>query len=89
MRDDDALLVDIVEHGRHVRDAVARLTREAYDGQILVRMGLAHLLQIIGEAARALPEPARQRFATVPWAQVVGMRHILVHEYFRIDFDLV
>lgn len=89
MRDDDVLLVDIVEHARHVRAAVAGLTRERFDGDVLIRMGLTHLLQIIGEAARQLPEPARQRFPGVPWGKIVGMRHRLVHEYFRINFDLV
>lgn len=89
MRDEDTLLVDIVEHGRHVRDAVLDLSREAFDRDLMTRMGIAHLLQIIGEAARHLGEPARQRFPTVPWTQVVGMRHRLVHEYFRVNFDFV
>jgi uncharacterized protein with HEPN domain len=89
MADDDVLLMSIVEHARNVRDAMGRLDRTAFDSDVVVRMGIAHLLQVIGEAARLLPDPARQRFSSVPWNLIVGMRHKIVHEYFRIDFDVV
>jgi uncharacterized protein with HEPN domain len=46
-------------------------------------------LQIIGEAARALPQDTRERAPDVPWLEIVGMRHILVHDYFRIDTEIV
>ena len=89
MRDDRALLIDIVEHAREIRKAMASLTRENFDANFMLKMGITHTLQVIGEAARYLPEPARQQYPGIPWKQVVGMRHLLVHEYFKIDFDLV
>ncbi|MFQ5915047.1 MAG: DUF86 domain-containing protein [Nitrospinota bacterium] len=46
-------------------------------------------LQIIGEAVRALPQEMLERAPEVPWSKIVGMRHILVHDYFAIDTDLV
>lgn len=48
-----------------------------------------HHLQIIGEAARSLSEPIREQIPDVPWRQWVGLRHILVHEYFGIDVAAV
>lgn len=89
MRDDNAYLIDIVEHARLIRDEMARLTRADYDADVLKRMGLVHLLQIIGEASRQVSEETRLRFPGVPWRQIVGMRHRIVHEYLRTDFDLV
>jgi uncharacterized protein with HEPN domain len=52
-------------------------------------MGVAHLLQIIGEASRQVTQPTRDRYPTLPWSKIVGMRHRIVHEYFRINFELV
>jgi len=46
-------------------------------------------LQIIGEAARALPEDVRTLAPEIPWSNIVGMRNILVHGYFDIDTDIV
>jgi uncharacterized protein with HEPN domain len=46
-------------------------------------------LQIIGEAAYALPRGLRDEQADIPWTEIIGMRHILVHDYFVIDTDIV
>lgn len=46
-------------------------------------------LQIIGEAARALPEAIQASAPDVPWPKVIGMRNVLVHGYFDIDADIV
>jgi len=44
-----------------------------------------HHLLLLGEAARALSSEFRERHPAVPWAQVVGLRNILVHQYFNVD----
>jgi len=44
---------------------------------------------VIGEAARSLSADLRDSNKEVPWAKIIGMRHILVHRYFEIDRDLV
>ncbi len=48
-----------------------------------------HHLQIIGEAARSIPDEVHSQMPGVPWRQWVGLRHILVHEYFGIDVAAV
>ena len=42
-------------------------------------------LQIIGEAARALPEDVRALAPEIPWSSIIGIRNILVHGYFDTD----
>ena len=46
-------------------------------------------LQIIGEAARMLPEEVRALAPGVEWSRIIGMRNVLVHGYFAIDLDIV
>jgi uncharacterized protein with HEPN domain len=46
-------------------------------------------LQIIGEAARALPAEVRALATAIPWSKIIGMRNVLVHGYFDIDTDIV
>ena len=46
-------------------------------------------LEILGEACRGLTTEARSANPNVPWAAIIGMRNVLVHDYFGIDLDEV
>lgn len=45
--------------------------------------------EVIGEAARSIPEEVRQKFPHVEWQEIVGFRNVLIHEYFGIDVESV
>lgn len=55
----------------------------------MFRRATIHCLQEIGEAAAQVDEPTRLAIPQLPWKQIVGMRHRLVHVYFAINLDLV
>lgn len=46
-------------------------------------------VQIIGEAVYKLTDEFKQQHTLTPWAVIEKMRHILVHDYFRINFDIL
>jgi uncharacterized protein with HEPN domain len=46
-------------------------------------------LETIGEAAGKISEPARAAHPEIPWREMMGMRHRLVHDYFEINLDKV
>jgi uncharacterized protein with HEPN domain len=46
-------------------------------------------LAVIGEAVRSLPSETRALVPDVPWAAIAGLRNVVVHEYFRVDPDVV
>lgn len=46
--------------------------------------GLTKMAEIIGEAAYKLTNEFRETHPELPWKQIVGMRHMLVHGYFTI-----
>ena len=52
-------------------------------------MGLAHLVQVIGEAARKVSPEFQSDHPEIPWRQIVGMRHRIVHDYMRMDEDVL
>ncbi len=88
MRKDRERLLDILE-------AIARieryqpLERTRFDQEELLQIWMVHHIQMIGEASRSLSEELLRRYPQIPWAQIVEMRNVLVHEYFRVDLDIV
>ena len=63
--------------------------RKLYECHEVEVYGIVHCLQIIGEASRTLPDDFREKHKNVNWQNIIGMRHIIVHEYFRIDLAIV
>ena len=53
------------------------------------RGAVLHQLTILGEAARYVTEESRQRWEDIPWADIVGMRDMLVHYYHGLDDLLI
>jgi uncharacterized protein with HEPN domain len=44
---------------------------------------------IVGEPAWSLSKEIKQLHADIPWKQIEGMRHIMVHDYFKVDWNIV
>lgn len=43
----------------------------------------------MGEAARAIPEDVQEMYPGIPWGKMQGIRNVLVHEYFRLDEEIL
>ena len=42
-------------------------------------------LEIVGEAARQVPLELQRRYPHLPWQEMIGMRNVVIHEYFGVD----
>ena len=63
--------------------------RDAFLADEMLQVWAIYHIQVIGEAVRAAASELQQRRPDLPWVQVIGMRNILVHDYFGIDMDEV
>ena len=88
MRSDPDRVRDILEAIERIERHAGR-GRAAFDSDELLQVWMVRHLQIIGEAASRLSQNARDQHPAVPWREIIGMRHILVHGYFEVDLDLV
>lgn len=50
---------------------------------------ILHNLTIIGESVNHFPESVFERHPDIPWRNIIGMRHLVVHEYVIADYDIV
>ncbi len=90
MREDDAIrlrhMLDAAREG--LTFAVGR-SRGDLDTDRQLVLSLVKEVEIIGEAAYRLSQQSRDRHPGLPWADVIGMRHRLVHAYFDINLDIL
>lgn len=63
--------------------------RQAYDESELIQTWIIRHLEIIGEAARAIPQNFKNEHPDIAWKQINGMRTVIVHMYFGVDLDIV
>jgi len=86
---------DPKERLRDILEAIAAIERyrdrerSAFEQDEMLQVWFLRHLQIIGEAARRLPEEIRHLAPDIPWHKIIGMRNVLVHGYFAIDLDVV
>lgn len=55
----------------------------------VLSLALVKLVESIGEAATGVSGPRRATFAAIPWNQIIGTRHRLVHDYRAIDHEIL
>jgi uncharacterized protein with HEPN domain len=75
MKDDLVYIGHMLDSARKARKFVEDKERADYDADEPLRIALAHLIQVIGEAARHLSEPFLTTNNHLPWKQIIGMRH--------------
>jgi uncharacterized protein with HEPN domain len=80
----------------HMRDAAQKAlhfcqgkNRNELDENELLCLALVRLLEIIGEAGSKVSQETRDKFPSVPWPKIIGMRNRLVHRYDQIDLEVL
>lgn len=81
---------------RHMLDAALQArsfaegrNRRALEQDAMLVLALVKAVEIVGEAACQVTEETRARLPQIPWEDMVGMRHRLVHAYFDINLDVL
>lgn len=64
-------------------------SREAYDADIVMKYFLMKQVEIIGEAVFKLDKTFKDAHPEVPWKRIEGTRHVLVHDYFDVDWGVL
>ncbi len=80
----------------HIYDAILEIESYLVNTQFpdfiensMMRFACIKQMEIIGEASNHISDKTKSKFSTIEWSQIIGMRHVFVHEYFGVDSSLV
>ena len=89
IRDYRLFLDDILDSIDKIEKYISDLTLEDFINDDKTADAIIRNFEIIGEAARNIPDEIKEKHINIPWREMRGMRNILIHEYFGIDYSVI
>lgn len=82
-------LNDILKSVRKIQKYTEGKVYDDFIENDLLVDGVIRNLEVIGEAVKNIPAGFRKKYPFVEWKSIAGLRDILIHEYFGIDYELL
>lgn len=83
------LLRHIIDELEYLLARARDLNREEFVADETLKRAFVRSIEIVGEAAKKLPDEFRRAHPDIPWREMAGMRDRLIHGYFGVDYDIV
>jgi uncharacterized protein with HEPN domain len=81
---------------RHILDAIQQIEsytsgidREEFRSDRMRQDAVIRQIEVIGEASRQVSDDFQEEHNTIPWADIIGMRNRIAHDYTNVDLDIV
>lgn len=88
-RNDETFVSDILIAAQSIAEYMHGVSRATFDRKAEKRDAIIRQVGIVGEAASKLSAAFRATHESIPWRNIIGMRNIVIHQYWEVDLDLV
>ena len=82
-------LRDMIENTQKAISFVGSMDFDTFSKDEKTVYSVVRAIEIIGEAAKKIPEDARKSYPKIPWRDISGTRDKLVHDYFGVNLSVV
>ena len=84
-----AYLWDMRKYALEITEIINGVPHTKFTENKTIRYAIERLLLIIGEAANHVSQEFREQHPEIEWAQIIGLRNILAHEYGEVKLDKI
>ena len=82
-------LDDIIDAIDKIMEFVGSMNYDDFLGDDKTRSAVVRKLEIIGEAAKNVPDSLKHNYKAIPWKEMAKMRDKISHDYFGVDYEIV
>jgi uncharacterized protein with HEPN domain len=80
---------DIFENMEKAEKFIRDITYKEFINDEKTGYAVIRCIEIMGEAAKYVPENIRQKYPQIPWRDIAGMRDKVIHFYFGVNLEKV
>jgi len=89
MKDDLFYIENILQSIDRIQSYISDKDQESYVDDFITQDAVVRQLEIIGEATKRVSKDFRNNNPDIPWADMAGMRDVLIHDYIDVDLEIV
>jgi uncharacterized protein with HEPN domain len=80
---------DILDAMNKAESLLEGVSYSQFENDFRINFAVVRALEIIGEAAKRIPDELRLRYLDIPWRGMSGMRDRIIHGYDNVDLQIV
>jgi uncharacterized protein with HEPN domain len=82
---DHVRVMHILDAIKEIENYIQGADKDSFANNSMMFNATLHQLEIIGEAANGLSDEFLMNHPDTPWARIIGLRNLIIHEYFGVD----
>jgi len=86
---DMSYLWDMRKYALEIMEIIKGVPHSKFVENKTIRYAIERLLLIVGEAANHVSKGFQEQHPEIEWAQIIGLRNILAHEYGEVKMDKI
>ncbi len=82
-------LEDMFQSMQRIEEYLGDLDFRKFKMAYMVVDAIIRNFEIIGEASKNVPTEIQEKYPEIPWRKMYGLRNLIAHEYFGIDYEMI